>query len=258
MKKIALLISACFWVINLLNASNLDSTNLRPLFERYGIEIKNQGNRGTCSVFALVGILEFEYAHTMNQNIPLSVEYLNWASNMSTGEIVDGTFFDDAIKGLLKYGICSDDLFPYYMTNYNKKVEPSNAAIKDAESRKHAELVWIKQWDPNTGMDESQIVMVKKLLDAEHPVAIGFQWPKKDNNYRRMIDGKMYIPPREGVYDGHSIIIVGYQDDLKVPGGGYFIFKNSFGKDWEDQGYGKMPYEYAAKFANDGVAIYVK
>ena len=90
MKKIALLISACFWVINLLNASNLDSTNLRPLFERYGIEIKNQGNRGTCSVFALVGILEFEYAHTMNQNIPLSVEYLNWASNMSTGEIEIG------------------------------------------------------------------------------------------------------------------------------------------------------------------------
>lgn len=259
MKRISAVIAACYFSTCVaLNIEAQQGKSLRPLFEKYGIDVKNQGKRGTCSVFAIVGLLEFEYAHSRNEPIPLSVEYLNWASNKVTGKIVDGSFFSDAITGLLKYGICSNDYFPYYFTDYTKKVEPSDAAIRDAEQRKIIEPTWIKQWDPKTGMNESQLSIVRKMIDQEHPVAIGFQWPKTDKQYSKMVNGMMYIPPREGVFDGHSIIIVGYQDDASAPGGGYLIFKNSFGKDWEDHGYGKMPYEYAAKYANDGVVLIVK
>ena len=258
MKTLALIVGCYFTSFIAADAAGMEEKNLRPLFEKYGIDVKNQGSRGTCSVFALIGVLEFEYAHKKDQTTPLSVEYLNWASNKVTGQIVDGSFFGDALNGLLNYGVCSNEYFPYYFTNYTKKVEPSEAAIVDAGYRKSAELIWIKEWNPKNGMNESQLSMVRKMIDAEHPVAVGFQWPRKEEQYRKMINGMMYVPPREGVYDGHSIIIVGYRDDASAPGGGYFIFKNSFGKDWEDQGYGKMPYEYAAKYANDGVVINLK
>ena len=231
--------------------------NLRPLFDEYGLMIKDQGGRGTCSVFALVGVMEFEYAHLFGQRIPLSVEYLNWASNQVTGEAEDGSFFSDALSGQHKFGICEDSLFPYYSRNYTKKVAPSTAAVKDGKRRRNVEVLWIKKWDPNTGMSDDQIGIVKSEIRQNHPVAIGFQWPKNDEKYRRMENGMMTIPPREGVFDGHSIIMVGYTDEPSVPGGGYFIFKNSHGPGYGDHGYGKMPVEYLSKYANDGVAVRV-
>lgn len=231
--------------------------NLRPLFEKYGLTVRDQGGRGTCSVFAIVGLMEFEYAHLLDERINLSVEYLNWASNQVTGETEDGSFFSDALTGMHKHGICEDSLFPYYIRNYTKKVAPSKAAIADGKKRRTAETIWIKQWDPNTGMSEDQIQMVKAQIRAFHPVAIGFQWPKGDEKYRRIENGMMTIPPREGVFDGHSIIMVGYQDEPSAPGGGWFLFRNSHGTAYGDGGYGKMPYEYLGKYANDGVTVRV-
>ncbi len=68
-------------------------------------------------------------------------------------------------------------------------------------------------------MSWDQFGQVKAEIRAEHPVAIGFQWPKGDEQYRKLIDGLMSVPPREGMLDGHSIIMVGYQDDPKAPRG---------------------------------------
>jgi C1A family cysteine protease len=233
--------------------------DLRPLFEKYGIGIYDQGERNTCSVFAITGLLEFEYAHHSGQQvIPLSVEYLNWASNQITGKADDGSYFSDAVSALNQYGICMNELFPYYILNYSNKVEPLASAIKDAQKRTDASLLWIKDWDPNTGMTDEQIGQVKDQIMKEHPVAIGFRWPKKDEQYRKMMDGVMIVPPAEGVFDGHSVIMVGFKDDPAIAGGGYFIFKNSHGKDYGQGGYGKMPYEYLQKYANDGVAIHLK
>lgn len=177
------------------------------MFEKYGITVKDQGSRGTCSVFAIVGVLEFEYAHRLRQTEPLSVEYLNWASKMVTDEIIDGSFFNDAIDGLKKYGICSNDYFPYYYTNYTKKVQPSDAALKDAEGRKNAEIIWIKEWDPEKGMTLEQLNIVKHQINEEHPVAIGFQWPKKGEQFRRMVNGMMYVPPREGTRNSDTHVV---------------------------------------------------
>ena len=240
-------------------ANNLFSQeyNLKPLFDQYGMTVRDQGGRGTCSVFAIVGLMEFEYAHLLGQRVNLSVEYLNWASNQVTGETEDGSFFSDALTGLHKYGICEDSLFPYYVRNYTKKVAPSKAAIKDGKKRRLAETVWIKQWDPKNGMTGDQIGQVKAQIRMEHPVAIGFQWPKNEERYRKIVNGMMSVPPREGVFDGHSIIMVGYQDDPKAPGGGWFLFRNSHGTGYGDNGYGKMPYEYVSKYANDGVTVRV-
>lgn len=254
-RNILLLASIIFCAANKSQAQEKD---LRPLFEKYNIGIYNQGERGTCSVFALTGLLEFEYAHTLGRTVvPLSVEYLNWASNKIDGETEDGTYFSDALKALKEYGICENALFPYYLQNYTSKVEPSEAAIKDAKKRQGFTAIWIKDWNPNTGMSDIQISQVKTQIMNIHPVSIGFRWPKKEEKYRKMVNSVMIVPPEEGVYDGHSILLVGFKDDKDIPGGGYFIFKNSFGKEYAENGYGKIPYEYLRKYANDGVVIHI-
>lgn len=255
MGKTGLLILLIFFIAGI--KCHGEGRDLRPLFEKYSIPIYKQGDRGTCSVFVIAGLLEFEYACKSGQYTPFSVEYLNWASNQVTGENEDGSFFSDAIKALRKYGICANKYFPYYIQNYTKEVEPPVSAVKDAKKRRSFTATWIKAWDPKTGMSAGQIEEVKNQLNNDHPVAIGFRWPKKDERYRKLENGIMVIPPEEGVFDGHSVLIVGYENDHEVPGGGCFIFKNSHGSDFGENGYGKMPYGYVEKYANDGVAIYI-
>ena len=235
-----------------------EGKDLRPLFRKYGIPVYEQGDRGTCSVFVIAGMLEFEYACKTQHYTALSVEYLNWASNQVTGENEDGSFFSDAIKALKKYGICANEFFSYYIQNYSKKAEPSTQALKDAHKRKQYSAFWIKEWNPETGMTALQIEKVVQQLNSGHPVAIGFRWPKKDERYRKVENGVMVVPPEEGVFDGHSVLIVGYENDRDIPGGSYFIFKNSHGEKYGENGYGKMPYVYVEKYANDAVVIYVE
>ncbi len=39
----------------------------------------------------------------------------------------------------------------------------------------------------------------------------------------------MKTPGPKGVTDGHSIAFVGFKTDSSFPGGGYLIFRNSWG-----------------------------
>jgi hypothetical protein len=64
---------------------------------------------------------------------------------------------------------------------------------------------------------------------------------------------------------GHAITLVGYRDNSKEPedshrpGGGYFIFRNSWGQDWAPQGpargYGYLPYDYVRRFCQEAAVI---
>lgn len=239
------------------NTSFAGGMDLRPLFETYGISVKDQGTRGTCSVFTLVGLIEFERANVLGDKTPLSVEYLNWAANKIEGKDADGSFFHFAIDGLSKYGICADDYMPY-ATRFSVKAEPSEAAKEEAGSRKEGKQVWIKPWDPTNGVTSGQLDVIKKELDNTHPVAIGFRWPKGEVENKYLEGGELAVVNEDQVFDGHSVLIVGYQDDDKTPGGGYLIFKNSHSESFGDKGYGRIPYAYAKLYANDAMALHLE
>jgi C1A family cysteine protease len=86
-------------------------------------------------------------------------------------------------------------------------------------------------------------------------VALGLRWPK-------VVDvGPGFVlktPPPDGVFDGHSIVLVGYADDARQPGGGTFLFRNSFGKAWADGGHARLTYRYVAAYGNDALTLDVK
>jgi len=176
---------------------------------------------------------------------------------MIDGVREDGSFFHTAIDGMSRYGICADDYMPY-ATRFSNKVEPSEAAKKDAESRKTGKQVWIKDWDPNNGVTAEQLKLIQEQLDNNHPVAIGFRWPKKEVENKYLEGGELAMVTEAEVFDGHSVLIVGYQTDAATPGGGYLIFKNSHGESFGDKGYGRIPYAYAMLYANDAMALHLK
>lgn len=226
-----------------------ESVDLRPAFEKWGLERRVQGNRNTCSVFAVTGALEYALAAKRGRATRLSVEFLNWASNRALRDMNDGSFFSDLWRGFTIYGACPEEDMPY-----QDKFDPRRRPSSDA--REHARLLhevglrlhWIKRWNPNTGFTEKQLVAIKRVLNRQWPVCGGLRWPKKPVRWEKDV---LETPPPDGVVDGHSVLIVGYRDDPQQPGGGLLIFRNSNnnGRD------GYMTYEYARAYMNDAVWI---
>jgi len=221
--------------------------DLGPEFLKFGIQARAQGERNTCSLFAITAIADFEYSHS---DLPirkrLSEEFLTWTANEATGLKGDQAMFYEAVHGLNRLGICTADLMRYERTSDSERT-PSDKAIADAKARSERwRVVWIKRWDLSRPLSAEDVVAIKRALASGHPVACGLRWPKVLNSA-----SLLEVPPPGDVYDGHSIVFTGYEDDPKRNGSGVFYFRNSFGPQWGQNGYGTMSYAYAGAYAND-------
>jgi hypothetical protein len=223
------------------------TVDLRPAFEKLGLERRQQGKRPTCSVFALVGALEFA-ASQHQQSQQLSAEFLNWAANQVTATPNDGGFFSELWHGFKAYGICAESQMPYRPEfDPAKGPDPETLAAAKARLGLGLQLHWIKRWDVQTGLTDAQFWEIKQTLRRGWPVCAGCRWPKTE----QWNDGVLQLCGPEAVRDGHSVLLVGYRDDDAHAGGGVFIFRNSShgGRD------GYMPYGYAREYVNDAVWV---
>ena len=232
------------------------SVDLRPVFERWSLPVRAQGKRGTCSVFAVAGALEYALAKKADSDrsdtvMRVSVEFLNWASNQAVGQQEDGSFFSDLWKGFEKYGVCSEEEMPYH-AQFDPQRKPSEAARTHARELQQVglQLHWIKPWDPHKGLTDRQLAVVKDTMRHGWPVCGGFLWPKQ----ARWVDGVLQMAPRDRVRDGHSVLLVGFRDDPAQPGGGVFVVRDS---GQGRQGH-KMSYEYVKTYMNDAVWIGIR
>lgn len=225
-----------------------DRVDLRPTFERWQLSSRQQGSRGTCSVFTITGAIEYALADKGSSPMRMSVEFLNWASNEVVGRADDGGFFSDLWRGYETYGICQEAKMPYD-SQFAPARRPSTRALNDAKEtlERQLQLHWIKPWDPHRGLTDEQFESVKKTLQDRWPVCGGFLWPKQPE----WVEGVLQMAPREGVRDGHSVLLVGYQDDLRQPGGGIFFVRNS----GSGPSTPAMTYEYVRAYMNDAVWI---
>lgn len=222
------------------------NVDLRPALGQYHFTPSEQGARGTCSVFTMRGALEFAIAKRLGECPRLSVEFLNWSANQSSGHHKDGGFFSDMWRGFSTYGICLDSAMPY-QAQFDATLTPTPAALADAKSRLELglRLHWIKEWNVRTGLTAAHLAAIKQTLSQGWPVAGGFRWPK----HPRWKDNTLQMCSPEAVFDGHSVLLVGYRDETEPPGAGVFIFQNSAGP----AGIGRMPYTYARDYMNDAV-----
>ena len=249
--RTAACLAACSLASFLSAAAPSDDTatvDLRPAFARWHLEPRAQGGRNTCSVFVVSGALEYALASQRDQGTRLSVEFLNWASNDAIGDNTDGGFFSDLWKGFLKHGICPEADLPY-QDRFDPQLNPPPGARDNA--RKLAttglQLHWIKPWDVTTGLTDAHLKEIKRVLREKWPVCGGFRWPKAAHWEKDVLQ----MAPPEGVFDGHSVLLVGFREDLAQSGGGVFLIRNSGGGPRD----GFMTYEYAGHYMNDAAWI---
>ncbi|MCR5395169.1 MAG: C1 family peptidase [Bacteroidales bacterium] len=193
--------------------------------------IKNQGELGACSAFALVSIFEQIMKKANPSNPDLSERYAYYNALRKAGasedEIEDvGSSFYDVVSALTEDGLCSESLCPYKETIE----KPSEEAYGEGKSRlvKEAVNVEINHESLTSALAEGYPVAISlKIYESFNPGKNGFVFrPSEDE-----------INSEEG--GNHAMVLCGYNDDSKV-----YIVRNSWGVNFGDKGYCYIPFSY--------------
>jgi C1A family cysteine protease len=208
--------------------------------------IRDQGLRGTCTSFAVTVANEFSIFKKTGQRLDLSEQHLYFETKILEEDEVCGSWIKNSMQVISNKGQCREGVWSYNPNlpcaqPYGK---PSNAD-SDATSFKNTFLV----------INQNNIVALKQTLSSGRIIPFSIpvydSWYKSSETYRT---GRITMPlPDELESGGHSMVLVGYQDDINYPGGGYFLIRNSWGKDWAREsyygaGYGIIPYLYIENY----------
>ena len=199
--------------------------------------VEDQGNIGSCTANAAIGILEFLDAVPDNTYVNLSRLFLYYNTRLlegtqsyDSGCTIRGTF-----KALNRYGVCPESRWPYTISKY--KTKPNATSYKDALRRV------VKSYYSVRTLGE-----IKASLAQGKPVMFGFTVYEGFDSEEVARTGVAEMPGmNEAVLGGHAVLAVGYDDATSR-----LIVRNSWGVEWGQKGYFTMPYEFVtSKMAED-------
>lgn len=209
--------------------SNKKKYNIYEKFPEYFPELTEQGDIDACVPHCISTVY---YYNTFKQgnhlNFGISRLFLYYNVRKIYNEMSDdaGSRIIDCIKILKKTGVPPEMLHPYHEKFlYKKPNELSNRLAK------YCKLLGFKELKRNE---------IKNNLLENNPVICGIKIFENFNNKNTVSSGQVILPEKnEVLLGGHSIVIVGYDDKKKN-----YIFVNSWGKSWGNDGIGYIPYEY--------------
>ena len=243
--------------------------------------IRDQGSRGTCVAFAATALREFfEGVHS-----GFSENYLYWGCKQIDGiKNQSGTYIKCSVEWITgdvspdhedDAGICLEKYWPYEKQKGENETngDPSNEARADAPRHRGKSFVGYLSSDVN-GIKAA----LAGIHDGEGGSPLTFGIPVFNSWYRNPVTiqtGRIPMPlPNETWIGGHAMLLTGYVDDGRFPGGGVFIFRNSWSERWASEtielsesggqtievpaGYGILPYAFIEKYGRDFYTLEVE
>ncbi len=202
--------------------------------------IEDQGNLGSCTAQAGVGLFEYFQRRAYGEHLDGSRLFLYKATRNLLGWTGDtGAYLRTTMGGMRLFGVPPEGYWPYLINQFDD--EPP--AFCYAFAQNYQALIYYRL-DPYGSAQDQVLDNVKRALAAGLPSMFGF------TVYSSMWgvggDGEIPFPQLgETVEGGHAIVAVGYDDDRKIgTHKGALKIRNSWGASWGDMGYGWLPYEY--------------
>jgi len=213
--------------------------------------IEDQGQLGSCTANATVGMVEYFERRAFGNHIDASRLFLYKTTRNLMREKGDtGAFLRSAMGALVLFGIPPEEYWPYNIASFDK--EPT--AFCYAFAQNYQAISYYRLDPPGTTPDQL-LLRIKTNLAAGLPSMFGFTVYSSISQAEQM-GGKIPYPTKgEKIEGGHAIVVAGYDDTIKIKntlvGGtettGAFLIRNSWGTSWGENGYGWLPYDYVLK-----------
>jgi hypothetical protein len=246
-----------------------------------GGPVGDQGSRGTCVAFA-VAVLYYAASQKAGR-VPctLSTQYLYaWAKQdvaalTINGQRVDlrareGTTFEAVLNSLSTRGACLEDDLAYegeHDLSQFYTIRPPVLTHDEIALENRASEHCIKSYRSVELTSNS----VRRELYNKRAVAVGL--PLYQIAWGNPVTYTTGVVPMPLTIDsggtgvlldvyrgGHAVAIIGYRDDATQPGGGAFLFRNCWGREWANdhaqrRGLGWLPYAYLERYAEVAYVI---
>lgn len=215
--------------------------------------VENQGQIGSCTAQAGIGLVEYYEKRAFNKHIDASALFLyKITRNILQWKGDTGAFCRTTIGALVLFGVPPERYWRYIPEKFDD--EPPAFCYSYAQN--YQTITYFRFDPPGTPKDQL-IERIKRFLKAGYPSIFGFT--VYSSIQQATSDGKIPFPePGERQVGGHAIVAVGYDDNLNIknePAGtettGALRIRNSWGSKWGDNGYGWLPFAYVER----GLAI---
>ncbi|KAL0917546.1 hypothetical protein M5K25_012612 [Dendrobium thyrsiflorum] len=184
--------------------------------------VKDQGSCGSCWSFSTTGALEAAYKQLTGKGISLSEQQLVDCASAFNNHGCGGGLPSQAFE-YVKYngGLETEEAYPYKGVNGTCDLKKKNIGVKVIDSV-----------NITTGAEDE----LKQAVGLVRPVSIAFEVVRGFRLYKKGVykSDKCGSSPMDV---NHAVLAVGYGVEGGVP---YWIIKNSWGKDWGDNGFFKM------------------
>ena len=226
------------------------SVDLRP----WCSPVEDQGNLGSCTAHAGVGIIEYYERKVQGRHTDASRLFLyKTTRNLMKAKGDTGAYLRSTMGAMVLFGVPPEAYWPY--TDNEKEFDREPPAFTYAFAANYQTLKYFRHDPPKTSAPEL-LKKLKSYLAKGHPAMFGFSV----YNSIEQADATGRIPfptTKDRIEGGHAVAAVGYDDKMKIKNKygkaettGALLIRNSWGKGWGENGYGWLPYEYI----NQGLA----
>ena len=197
--------------------------------------VKDQGNLGACSAFAMVSIYEYILKKNRKKEIDLSESFVYYNVRKMTNEIGEdsGSSLYNVVVTMGTEGVCAEHYCPY--TDKPDMPTPSSEAYEDAVQRKVVKALNVQK----------DVNHIKSAVAQGYPVAVSLKVFDSFEPIGGFVARPSEIEIENEQSGNHAMVVCGYSDEDKI-----FIVRNSWGPKFGDQGYCYIPYSYFEDFLN--------